>query len=153
MQVNPYQYTINGPNMFHRCIIIAIIAASACARTTSVPEETARSDDSSGYFGDLKYVYRVYKECAATDLSSCLKLKLVSALDRAARAYSDVSLFEGVSFVKDPKATAINEVKTEAELETTLPRSLTEKDEALNHLILDKVTNFFETHTLQVSPS
>lgn len=143
--------------MVLKCVVLALVATTALARTTgtsqnSIHHETARSEESSSYFGDLRYVYKVYQECAATDLTSCLKLKLVAALDRVARTYSEVPLFDGVTFVKDPKATPTQqEVKTEADIEASLPRAIEEREDALNNLIANKVTNFFETHTLQVS--
>ncbi|RZB41620.1 osiris-like protein [Asbolus verrucosus] len=138
--------------MLLKCVIIFWAAATAWGRTTplqnSIHEETPRSQDSS-YFSDLNYVYKVYQECAAKDLAPCLKLKLISAIDRVARNYAELSIFDGIAFVKDPKA-SVNEIKTEEEIEATLPRALNERDTALNTIITDKITNFFDTHTLQV---
>lgn len=144
--------------MFVKCLIIcALVATSAWARTTGTShnsihhQEEARSQESPSYLGDLRYVYKVYKECAAVDLTSCLKLKLVAAMDRAARSYADMSLFDGVSFVKDPNAAATPiESKTETEIEADLPRSLSERDDALNSMIAEKASSFLESHTLQV---
>ncbi|CAH1154270.1 unnamed protein product [Phaedon cochleariae] len=141
--------------MISKCLVLALIAHVTLARTTAGTtqndvHETARSDSTS-YLSDLKYVYKVYQECAATDTMSCLKLKLVAAMDRAARSYSNVPIFEGVSFVKDPKAVTPEEpIKSEAELEATLPRSLDEKSTALDSIIAEKVSNFIGTHTLQI---
>lgn len=145
-------------NMFSlKCLIfatvaVAVLARSAPASQNSVTEEEApRSQDTSSYFGDFRYMYKVYQECAATDLSSCLKLKLVAAMDRAAKAYPQLTLFEGVSFVKEGDAKPEASTTSEADIEASLPRSLDEKDQALNSLIADKVSNFFQTHTLQVN--
>lgn len=140
--------------MFSKCVLLAAFVTVACARSTAtsqnaIPEETPRSEESASYMGDLRYMYKVYQECAATDLSSCLKLKLLSSMDRIARAYMQVPIIDGVNFVKNDDAK--EEVKTEAEIEASLPRALSERDAALNNLIFDKVASFFETHTLQVS--
>ncbi|CAH1375166.1 uncharacterized protein Osi8 [Tenebrio molitor] len=135
-----------------KCLVLfaafaAVSARSAAPAQNAIPDE-ARAQDAS-YLGDLRYVYKVYQECAAKDLGPCLKLKLIAAMDRAARNYAELPLFDGISFVQDPKA-APNEVKTEEEYEATLPRALSERDTALNTMIFDKVTHFFDTHTLQV---
>ncbi|KAJ8946004.1 hypothetical protein NQ314_009000 [Rhamnusium bicolor] len=141
--------------MFFKYIVLTSVVTTVLARTTgtlqnSIHQETARSEESNSYFGDLRYVYKVYQECATTDLTSCLKLKLVAALDRAARAYAEISLFDGVAFVKDAKAVPIqDEIKSEAEIEASLPRALEDRDDALNNLIANRITNFFGTHTLQ----
>lgn len=141
--------------MLFKCFILASVATAVFARSASAPQnsvtEEARSQDTSSYLGDFRYLYKVYQECAATDLTSCLKLKLVAAMDRAAKAYPTFTLFDGVSFVKESEAKDPTPVKSEAEIEASLPRSLDEKDKVLNTLIADKVANFFDTHTLQVT--
>lgn len=142
--------------MFTKCVILAAFVAVAVARSAPAPQnsvepETPRAaQESTSHFGDLRYMYKVYQECAATDLSSCLKLKLVAALDRVAKSYPQITLFDGVSFVKEPNAVVEETTKSEADIEASLPRSLNEKDDALNSLIADRVGSFFESHTLQV---
>lgn len=141
--------------MLRKFIFVAFLAAVCDARTTTgneinaIPVQESPRAQENTYFTDFRYMYKVYQECAATDLSSCLKLKLISAMDRVAKAYTEVPLFEGVSFVKS-SATTEEPVKSEAEIEASLPRALTEKEDALNTLIADKIFNFFESHTLQV---
>ncbi|KAJ8910873.1 hypothetical protein NQ315_000504 [Exocentrus adspersus] len=144
--------------MVLKCVVLALVATTALARTSgttlnSVHQETARSEESNSYLGDLRYVYKVYQECAVKDLTACLKLKLVAALDRVARSYSEIPLFSGVTFVKDPKATtpAAEEVKSEAEIEASLPRALEDREDTLNNMILNKVGNFLGTHSLQIN--
>lgn len=142
--------------MIFKCIVVTLLSTAVLARTTTtnlneIPHEEARSSEStSSYLSDLRYVYKVYQECAATDLSPCLKLKLVTAMDRAFRAYTEVPLMDGVTFVKDPKAPAEENLKTEAELDASLPRALSDREDALNSMISEKLVNFFDTHSLQV---
>lgn len=98
-------------------------------------------------------MYKIYQECSAADLSSCLKLKLITAMDRAARSFSDIDLLDGVTFVTDQnKANEVEQAapRSEAEIEATLPRSLNERENTLNSLIMEKVANFFDSHSLQV---
>lgn len=145
--------------MILKCVLVAFVLAAASARTTSsanlneIPKEEARSSESpTSYLSDLRYAYKVYQECAAGDLSPCLKLKLVTAMDRAFRSYSALPIYDGVTFVKDPAAPAESAPKTETELDASLPRGL-DRDDALNALITDKISNFLNTHSLQVSSS
>ncbi|KAI4461707.1 hypothetical protein MML48_5g00002974 [Holotrichia oblita] len=140
--------------MFSKCVLLAVFVTVACARSTAtsqnaIPEETPRSEESASYMGDLRYMYKVYQECAATDLSSCLKLKLVTAMDRVARNYAEVPIIDGVNFIRSNDVPN-EEIKSEAEIEASLPRALTERETTLNNLIFDKIATFFETHTLQV---
>jgi len=140
--------------MLSKCVIIVLLATTtAWARTTAngaAHEEARAADDTTSYLGDFKFMYKVYQECAATDLTSCLKLKLIAAMDRAARSFAQVPVFEGVAFVKESNAVADATPVNEVELEAQLPRSLEERDSALNNLIFKKVSDFLETHTLQV---
>jgi hypothetical protein len=104
--------------------------------------------------GDFKFLYKTYADCASAELSTCLKLKLFTMLDRVARSLNDVKVTEGVQFTRDPEA-PVDETpaKTEKEIEAELPRSLEAKNGQLNSLLFDKVMSFFQSHTLQVSIS
>lgn len=142
--------------MFYKFALFGLLSVGVLARSASLPELNSiehgapRASDSYSYLNDFRYVYKVYQDCASQDLQPCLKLKLLAALDRAARSYS-LNILDGVTFVKDPQAAAQDEApKSEAEIEASLPRSLNEKDEALSGLILNKVASFLGSHTLQV---
>nr|XP_022918580.1 uncharacterized protein LOC111427597 [Onthophagus taurus] len=137
-----------------RCIVFMVFVTLVTGRSTAttsqnaLPEEGARSQETS-YLGDLKYIYKIYQECSATELTSCLKLKLITAMDRAAKSFDNIEVIQGLSFVKNNDAS--NEISnTNEDIEATLPRALGEKNEALNNIIFDKITSFFDTHTLQV---
>ncbi|KAL3268023.1 hypothetical protein HHI36_007156 [Cryptolaemus montrouzieri] len=141
--------------MFVKCVFLAFAVTAVAARSTTghqnsitQEEHKARSEDSHSYYGDIRYLYKVYQECSATDFSSCLKLKLVAALDRVAKS-TDFTIFDGVTFVKDESVPS-SQPKSEVEIEATLPRSLEEKDSALNTMLTDRVSNFFNTHSVQV---
>lgn len=155
--------------MYPKCILVACFVATIVSARSTVPAqqnsisddkfvpvaETGRSApaaDLSSYVGDLRFLYKVYQECSVTDTSSCLKMKLVTAIDRAARSYSGLSLFDGVTFVKDTNVVDTTEpIKSEAELEASLPRALSDREDKLNSLIFEKIFDFFQGHTLQVS--
>ncbi|KAK5644800.1 hypothetical protein RI129_006100 [Pyrocoelia pectoralis] len=140
--------------MILKCFVVTLLFSVAWSRTAStnlndIPHEARSEQSASSHLGDLHYAYKVYQECATSDLSPCLKLKLISVMDRALRAYNDVSVMEGVTFVKDSKAPQETEPKTVAEIEAGLPRELN-RDDALNQLIVERLVNFFDTHSLQI---
>lgn len=145
--------------MLTKCLLsVTIIIGVAYARSSPthqnsiIQEQEARSEDNgNSFYGDMRFVYKIYQECSATDLSSCLKMKLITAIDRVTRSYKEVPLFGGVYFVKDDNLPVETTQQNEADLEATLPRALEEREDALNNLIFDKFTNFLQTHTLQVS--
>ncbi|CAG9760717.1 unnamed protein product [Ceutorhynchus assimilis] len=132
--------------MFAKIALFGLLIVSALARSTSFTDQNSiteneipRAADSYSYMTDFRYLFKIYQECSSQDVSSCLKLKLLAALDRASRSYN-LNILDGVTFVKDPNADVKNEApKTEAEIEANLPRSLGEKDEALTGLIFSKI--------------
>nr|CAD7204467.1 unnamed protein product [Timema douglasi] len=149
----------------HVCTLSAIIW---CCIVNGQPVESNAVDDdeprdmdddsSSSFSADLAYGFRIYSECVREDLSSCLKLKLVAAMDRAARSYylEGVRVLDGVAFVHDPAASdaeTSGPLLDEGELEATLPRSLEDKEDTLNGLIIERVVGFFRTHSLQLEES
>lgn len=132
------------------CVISAALGHSA--HLNKVDEEESQPRKASSYFGDIKYLYKTYQDCSASDLSTCLKLKLYTVIDRIARANSDFKVYEGVTFVKDGDEPSDESVpKTEVEIEAALPRSLEDKEQTLNTLIMDKIMSYFGSHTLKVS--
>lgn len=138
-------------------VSLALLLATASARSAetnskanSIDEQTARSGN-NGVFGELRYVYQVYKECAGSELSSCLKLKLLSGMERLSRSLQ-LNVAEGVTFVKDDSVPSSSDEPPRSiqEIEATLPRSLEDREDALNSLIFDKIVGFFQTHTLKL---
>ena len=137
------------------CVVLLVATASARSadtnpKTNSIDDETSRSA-SNGVFGELRYVYQVYKDCSGTELSSCLKLKLLSGMDRISRSLQ-LNIADGVTLVRDETAQPMNNEapKSIQEIEATLPRSLEDREDALNSLIFDKIVGFFQTHTLKL---
>ncbi|CAB0030519.1 unnamed protein product [Trichogramma brassicae] len=114
------------------------------------------SSGAGGVFGELRSVYQIYKDCAGAEVSSCLKLRLLTTMDRVSRS-ATLNIAEGITLIKDeqqsPAQTPTEReepVKTPQEIEASLPRSLEDKEDALNTMILDKAVSFLKSHTLKV---
>ncbi|XP_053681920.1 uncharacterized protein LOC128732653 [Sabethes cyaneus] len=115
------------------------------------PQQQQQTPRSGSYLGEIRYLYKTYNDCANSDVSTCLKMKLFTILDRVARSLKDFKISEGIKFVRDQEVPIDSTpVKTEAQLEQELPRSMDEKERSLNSMLFDKVLSFFQTHTLQV---
>lgn len=139
------------------CLALVIIATASArstdggSKTNSIDDQTGRSG-TNGIFGDLRNVYQIYKECTGAEMSSCLKLRLLTAIDRVSRS-TQLNIVDGITVVKDntqgqDKQEEIQ--KTPQEIEESLPRALDDKEDALNNMIFDKVLKFFQSHTLQL---
>ncbi|XP_008548241.1 uncharacterized protein LOC103571745 [Microplitis demolitor] len=144
----------------HRyCYFILVIAVAASARSTdtnsksnSIDDQTGRSSAANGLLGELRYVYQIYKECSGDEMSSCLKLRLITAMDRVSRS-AQLNIAEGVTVVRDensPRDKIEEAPKTPQEIEASLPRALEDKEDALNSMIFDKFVRFFQSHTLKL---
>lgn len=139
------------------CLALLLVA-TASARSTegasksnSIDDQTARSG-SNGVFGDLRYVYQIYKECTGAEMSSCLKLKLLTAMERVSRS-AQLNIVDGITVVYDGTETLEKNEdipKTQQEIEASLPRALDDKEDALNTMIFNKILRFFQSHTLQL---
>lgn len=118
---------------------------------------TTSTEDSS-FSSDLKHLYKIYEECNAKDLSSCLKFKLVTALDRLSRK-TELPITDGVVLVKDDLRKPVDDSDTiaaaadnneiSAAAVDSLPRSLAERDEKLDDMIAEKLQNFFSGRSVQ----
>lgn len=148
------------------CSVTVLIAVSALGRNLDSlhdnalleeePKSLAENEDvPTSFLGtDLRFLFRIYKDCSQRDMISCLKMKLVTALDRASKSLSDLKVFEGVTFARDPSAVSDGSVDgkpvSEEELEASLPRGLQDKEDLLDGLIMEKILGFFRSHTLQL---
>ncbi|XP_055615925.1 uncharacterized protein LOC129762013 [Toxorhynchites rutilus septentrionalis] len=142
------------------CLVSVSLAHSASAAQSinsntiddsKDPQQQQQTPRSGSYLGEIKYLYKTYQDCANADVSTCLKLKLFTILDRVARSLKDFKISEGIKFVRDQDVPIDSTpVKSEAQIETELPRSMDEKERSLNSMLFDKVLSFFQTHTLQV---
>lgn len=139
----------------YACLAVLLTTASARSAesnptSNSINEHQTARSSSNGVFGELRYVYQVYKECSGAQLSPCLKLKLLSAIDRVSRS-AQLNLADGITLVQEESST--NESESERslqEIEANLPRALEDKEDALNSMIFDKIVKFFQSHTLKL---
>jgi hypothetical protein len=147
------------------CSVTLVVTGSVFARSADSlhdnvlsaeePKNLADNEDVPiSFLGtDMRFLFRIYNDCSQRDMSSCLKTKLVTALDRAAKSRSDLRVFEGVTFARDPSAVSDESIDgkpiSEAELEASLPRGLQDKEDQLDGLIMEKILGFFRGHILQ----
>ncbi|NP_001161266.1 osiris 8 precursor [Nasonia vitripennis] len=137
-------------------LLLAVSIEARSAEPSSHPSNTLDSDpqqgrSAGGVFGELRSVYQIYKDCSGAEVSSCLKLKLLSTMERVSRS-AQLNIVEGVTLVKDEQAASQPEepIRSPQEIEASLPRSLEDKEDALNSMILDKAVGFLQSHTLKV---
>lgn len=125
-------------------LLVLTLAVAVSARTANTNQNTleeGRSSDDT-ILGDLKVAYETYKDCSSGDIGTCLKVKLAKALNRISKS-DEVTLMSGVTITKDKDAKV-----EDMEVEEALPRGLDES--SLDHLILDKIVGFMQSHTVQV---
>ncbi|XP_004534173.1 uncharacterized protein LOC101462123 [Ceratitis capitata] len=115
------------------------------------------ASSSTAFWGDLSQAYRIYKGCAHDDLSVCLKVKLLTGLQRVLRSSKVLKIIDGVQFVRstddstDGGATAKTPTFTnEKELEAVLPRGTAAKQQVLHSMIARELSNLLQNFTLQV---
>lgn len=148
---------------YYSFVISFVVVAGVRARTlpsshvevigNSLVDNNVKSNKdslTSNLLSDIRFLYRLYEECSDADLSTCLKIKLFIAMDRAARSMSSLKIIDGVSFERDPTIPyEATKPVFEKELEATLPRSLEDRENILDNLILDKLYSFLNTYSLQ----
>jgi len=140
---------------YYVCLTVLLTAVSARSAETnpisnSINEQQTARSNSNGIFDDLRSIYQVYKECSGAELNPCLKLKLLSAINRVSRS-AQLNVADGVTLIQDESSTNESEPeKSLQEIEASLPRALEDKEDALNSMIFDKIAKFFQSHTLKL---
>lgn len=116
-------------------------------------EETSSSWTLFADRTEYRVIQKVLDDCMKSeDGITCLKTKAISFLDRAARLDS-IPLFTGVSLARQQEEVSEMPAISEAELETTLPRGWSHKNEKLDQMIYDRLSNFLANHTLVMDVS
>jgi len=98
----------------------------------------------------LRLLRNTYEKCEASgELVPCLKTKFVKLADRALKI-SNIPLFEGVTVIQNEdvgaRAFSVPDFQEES-----LPQEATARDDVLDDLLIDRVSRFFKTHSLQFS--
>lgn len=98
----------------------------------------------------IRLALKIYDDCSkSSGFSPCLKKKAITFLDRLSRM-DHFSLAEGVMVTKSTQTTPETTL-TEEQLENTLPRASDAQDEALTNILLDKVSKFVGSRTIEVT--
>ncbi|XP_060825741.1 uncharacterized protein LOC132912362 [Bombus pascuorum] len=84
-------------------------------------------------------------------LFSCMFVKTVGALDRAARS-SDIEIIDGVKFVREtPMERSGKDLKTEVDIMNELPRDMSDRAIKLATMLLESALSFMKSHSLKLS--
>jgi Protein of unknown function (DUF1676) len=102
----------------------------------------------------VRALVRVYDECQKSDygFTACLKKRAITFMDRVARLDA-FSLGDGVKVMKTGGVTVAETPKSlsDNELEQILPRGLEARDSKLNSMLVDRISGFLNSHTVQMS--
>lgn len=129
---------------------LAFLVAVCCfANVLAFPANTVEDEST------LSRVYRAVQECSDKDTSICLKMRALTFVDKALRRSDDISVVDGVVFVKSDAANeayrGLNaRALSQDELDASLPKNVDEKNTQVENLLVDRVARFLETHTLQL---
>lgn len=105
---------------------------------SALPAEETRGHSRNAVGSDNDLMDSIYSDCLRKDSVSCVKYKLFSFVDKMIGARDTFALTEGVTVVKVPG--------TEQE---GAPRSIN-ADDSVESLIMSRVQNFLQSHTIKV---
>lgn len=105
---------------------------------TALPAEETRGHSRNAVSSDNELMDSIYSDCLRKDSVSCVKYKLFSFVDKMIGARDTFALTEGVTVVKVPGAE-----------QEGAPRSIN-ADDSVESLILSRVQNFLQSHTIKV---
>ena len=137
-----------------RLILLAILFLQSVSTSPSGSFVSARGPDEAdqGLSSGIKVLYRTYQQCEQQeDMFACLKLKALKFADRALKVKS-IPLVDGMELVKkgDEDGRELNETLVDVD-EANLPTDPEKRQETLDDLLIDRVSRFARSHTLQFS--
>lgn len=129
-------------------IALALCLASGCQAAT---EQLSSVPGAGNQNAGARTLLRVYDECnrAESGFVPCLKKKAISFIDRIA-PIDAINVADGIKLVRletAPRPPAYSE----NELESSLARSGSERDAKLTNMLIERLSYFFNGHSLQIS--
>jgi hypothetical protein len=139
-------------------LLLMILPEHATAVPTVLSEgknlqdnEVVGSRSSSGDEGNWNILIKMIDDCVENDFLSCMGVKAVTALERAAKM-SDIHVIDGVSLIKtqdlDDERNG-RALMTEEELQNTLDQDPAQKTSRLLEFLVEVASRFFKSHSLQ----
>lgn len=138
-----------------RLILLAVLCLQSVSTSPSGSSGSARGVEASdqGLTSGIKVLYRTYLQCEQQeDMFACLKLKALKFADRALKVKS-IPLVDGMELVKkgdDEDGRQLNEPLVQLD-ETNLPTDPEKRHETLDDFLIDRLSRFLRSHTLQFS--
>lgn len=128
-------------------LVLALCLASTCEAATEQLSNVPAGNQNAG----ARTLLRVYDECnrAESGFVPCLKKKAISFIDRIA-PIDAINVADGIKLVRlesAPRPAAYSE----NELESSLARSGSERDAKLTNMLIERLSYFFNGHSLQIS--
>lgn len=128
-------------------LVLALCLASTCEAATEKLSNVPAGSQNAG----ARTLLRVYDECnrAESGFVPCLKKKAISFIDRIA-PIDAINVADGIKLVRlesAPRPAAYSE----NELESSLARSGSERDAKLTNMLIERLSYFFNGHSLQIS--
>ncbi|CAH1111151.1 unnamed protein product [Psylliodes chrysocephalus] len=110
----------------------------------------AYAQDDFGSTG-VRVAIKIYDDCSkSNDFMRCLKMKAVTLIERFGRMDS-LALANGVVVMRTPDAPKDEPELTEEQIDQTLERSSDAKDATLNKLLMEKISHFIGSRSIQVT--
>ncbi|XP_063229131.1 uncharacterized protein LOC134534580 [Bacillus rossius redtenbacheri] len=141
------------------CIFLLVCSLPLDATGQDSPADE-RLNEVADDGGNWRVAYKVISDCSdRQEVLLCLKMKAVGFLNKALAARSPLKVTDYLSLGVDRQAeeqgalngTTTAEAPTEAELEASLPRSLGERSSSLDRMLEQRVNQFLDTRTIQLT--
>ncbi|XP_020798708.1 uncharacterized protein LOC110176624 [Drosophila serrata] len=130
-------------------LLAVFLLAGSCTAATEQLTHPVQPNPAQN--AGARTLLRVYDECTRAEAGfvPCLKKKAISFIDRLA-PIDAINVADGIKLVRletapRPPATSENE------LESSLPRSGSDRDAKLTNMLIERLSYFFNGHSLQVS--
>lgn len=131
-----------GPDK--RIVLLFVVLIQILSVAHGAPKQEQENEIEKG----MNILYNVYKKCGETeDMFSCMKIRALKFADRALKV-NTIPLFVGMSVVRNEEAGSRAFSVPEFN-ENELPQDPEKRQETLDDLLVDRVTRFLKTHSVQ----
>ncbi|KAL1449480.1 hypothetical protein WDU94_001983 [Cyamophila willieti] len=125
---------------------VLLISVQVISCYPSQPAGTEQSSSDSTISNYIEKVTTFVKSCGDKELTSCLKMRSLTYVDKMLRKNNEIPIVDGITIVSSEDKNSLRDLNGRALSDEDFQ---TKSEDEIENLFMDRVARFLSTHTIQ----
>ncbi|KAI5715073.1 hypothetical protein M8J77_010103 [Diaphorina citri] len=127
-------------------LVISINAISAYPSQPNDADQSVTSNSDSTIANYIEKVTTFVKSCGDKELTSCLKMRSLTYVDKMLRKNNEIPIVDGLTIVSSEDKNSLRDLNGRALSDEDFQ---TKSDDEIENLFMDRIARFLSTHVVQ----